>query len=297
MERQQQAYLYGLSAVLLWSTVATAFKISLRYLTPEQLLFYAVLTSLIVLALILWVRGQIKQIFTYSRKEYLLSLGLGILNPFLYYIILFKAYDRLPAQEAQPLNYTWAFTLTLLSIPLLKHKISYRDCIGGIICYSGVLVISTRGDLLGLKFSDSWGVGLALGSTIIWALYWVCNTRDRRDPVAALFLNFLIAFPFVALYSWFSSGLSISHYKGLWGAIYVGVFEMGITFIFWLSALKYTSSTSKIASLIFLSPFLSLIFIYFLVGETITGSTLTGLVLIVAGLIFQQQKKTRLEKK
>ena len=31
----------------------------------------------------------------------------GFLNPFLYYIILFKAYSLLPAQEALSLNYTW----------------------------------------------------------------------------------------------------------------------------------------------------------------------------------------------
>ena len=33
---QKQAYLYGLSAVLLWSTLATAFKLALRVLDPIQ---------------------------------------------------------------------------------------------------------------------------------------------------------------------------------------------------------------------------------------------------------------------
>jgi hypothetical protein len=32
---------------------------------------------------------------------------------------LFEAYDRLPAQVAQALNYTWALTLTLLAVPVL----------------------------------------------------------------------------------------------------------------------------------------------------------------------------------
>ncbi|MCW8945015.1 MAG: EamA/RhaT family transporter, partial [Sedimenticola sp.] len=45
MIQQSKAYLYGISAVLLWSTVATAFKLSLRYMEPIQLLFYASISS------------------------------------------------------------------------------------------------------------------------------------------------------------------------------------------------------------------------------------------------------------
>ena len=33
MTNQGKAYMYGLVAVLLWSTVASAFKLSLRYFT------------------------------------------------------------------------------------------------------------------------------------------------------------------------------------------------------------------------------------------------------------------------
>jgi drug/metabolite transporter (DMT)-like permease len=75
---------------------------------------------------------------------------------------------------------------------------------------------------------------------------------------------------------------------GLLGAAYIGCFEMGISFFLWLQALRYTASTARISSLIFLSPFISLILIHFLVGEEILLSTFYGLVLIVAGLILQQ---------
>ena len=74
------------------------------------------------------------------------------------------------------------------------------------------------------------------------------------------------------------------------GAIYVGLFEMGITFILWLSAMKLTDHTARIGNLIFLSPFLSLVFIHFLVGEDIFPSTYVGLTLIIAGLVVQQKK-------
>jgi drug/metabolite transporter (DMT)-like permease len=65
---------------------------------------------------------------------------------------------------------------------------------------------------------------------------------------------------------------------------------MGITFVLWLSALKLSENTAKVGNLIFISPFLSLIFIHYLVGEDILASTFKGLVLIVAGLLIQQLK-------
>jgi drug/metabolite transporter (DMT)-like permease len=215
---------------------------------------------------------------------------LGFLNPFLYYTVLFKAYDLLPAQEAQPLNYTWAITLALLSIPLLKQKIGLRDIAGAFVSYSGVVVISTHGDLLGFRFSDPLGVALALGSTVIWALYWIYNTKDDRDPVAGLLLNFLFGLPFVLVLCLFLSSIRPHSTYGLLGAAYVGVFEMGITFVLWLSALKLSENTAKVGNLIFISPFLSLVFIHYLVGEDILASTFIGLVLIIAGLLIQQLK-------
>jgi drug/metabolite transporter (DMT)-like permease len=63
---------------------------------------------------------------------------------------------------------------------------------------------------------------------------------------------------------------------------------MGFTFVLWLSALKLTTSASRIGNLIFISPFLSLVLIHFLVGEEIRGSTFVGLVFIMGGLAVQQ---------
>ena len=212
-----------------------------------------------------------------------------MLNPCAYYLVLLRAYDLLPAQEAQPLNYTWAIALALLSIPLLKQKLTLWDVIGGTVSYAGVFVISTRGDIMGFRFSNPLGVGLALFSSFLWALYWIFNKRDTRDPVVGMFLNFVFALPFVLTICIAFSDMRIN-IQGLGGAIYVGLFEMGITFVLWLSAMKLTDHTARIGNLIFLSPFLSLVFIHFLVGEDIFPSTYTGLTLIIAGLIVQQKK-------
>jgi drug/metabolite transporter (DMT)-like permease len=288
MHNQKKAYLYGLLTVFFWSTVASAFKLSLKYLDYLQLLLYSSTVSILVLTGILLLQGKGRRLFSCSGRAYLRSLMLGFLNPFLYYTVLFKAYDLLPAQEAQPLNYTWAITLTLLSIPLLNQRIGVKDIVAVFVSYSGVLVISSHGHLLSFRFSNPVGAALALGSTVIWALYWIYNTKDDRDPVVGLLLNFVFGLPWVVAACLVFSTLWISNIRGLLGAVYVGIFEMGITFVLWLSALKLSENTAKVGNLIFMSPFLSLVFIHYLVGEDILPSTFVGLMLIVAGLIIQQ---------
>jgi len=294
MKNQQKAYLYGLLTVLLWSTVASAFKISLQFLTPIQLLFYASVVSIFILSLILLIQGNLGIILSYSRGQYLRSLRLGFLNPFLYYLILFKAYDLLPAQVAQPLNYTWALTLTFLSIPLLKQKIGMRDIAAGVICYCGVVVISSKGSPASFNSFNTLGVALALSSTVVWSLSWIYNTRDNRDPVASLLLAFLFGLPFIFITALVTTGFSVPDFRGILGAAYVGTFEMGITFVFWLTALRLSENTAKVGNLIFLSPFLSLLFIHFIVGEEIFPSTFAGLVFIITGLMIQRLRKRQL---
>lgn len=290
MNDQRKALLLGLLAVLLWSTIASAFKLSLRHLAPIEILLCAGFFSTILLGGILFFQGKLTLAFQCSRQEYLLSIVLGILSPFLYYLILLKAYDLLPAQQAQPINYTWAITLSLLAVPFLKQKIGWQQWLALFISYSGVVVISTEGHPFSLHFTSLLGVVLALISTIIWALYWIFNTRDTRDPIVGLFVNFLCSCPVVLGYYLATTELRLLPSAGVFGAAYIGIVEMGICFILWLKAMKLTNNTARLSNLIFLSPFLSLIFIHFFLGEEILFSTFIGLILIIIGLCCQQIK-------
>jgi len=134
-------------------------------------------------------------------------------------------------------------------------------------------------------------VALALGSTVIWALYWIYNTRSSRDPTVGLFLNFAFSLPPIIAVWLLIGPVHLPSVPGLLGAVYIGVFEKGLTFLLWLNALKLTDNTATVGNLIFISPFLSLVFIRFLVGETILPSSIAGLVLIVTGLLVQQWKR------
>lgn len=292
MEKQRSAYLYALLAVLFWSTSASAFKICLsseRLNIPVLLLLFgASLVSSIVLFVHLVLSGKAKLLKTLSREDVMRSAFLGFLTPFLYYTVLFKAYSILPAQQAQPLNFVWPLTLVLLSIPILRQKIKRKDILAICISFFGVLVILTKGHILSFRLTDPLGVALATGSSIPWALYWIYNVKNKRDEVLSLFLNFTWASVYVFFLLLAAGDLQMLSFKSILGVTYVGLFEMGITFLIWLKALKLSKTTANVAGLIYLVPFLSLIVIYFVLGETILPSTIIGAVLIVGGIILQR---------
>jgi drug/metabolite transporter (DMT)-like permease len=296
MKPQKKAYLFAFAAIACWSTIGSAFKISLRYLDPLGLLFLSSFVACLALFAILLIQGKLALLMRLTLKEVLLSAFLGLLNPFLYYFVLLKAYDILQAQEAGTLNYIWPLFLVLLSIPMLGQKISFGSILAILISFLGIIIISTHPDkvyqLDGVADpARVVGVLLAVGSAVFWALYWIFNIKDQRESVSKLFLNFCFGFLYTLVAVVISGKFHLPHWQGFASATYIGLFEMGITFVLWLYALKFSATTAKVSNLIYLSPFISLIIIHFAVGEPILLSTVIGLVFIVSGIILQQYLK------
>jgi drug/metabolite transporter (DMT)-like permease len=233
-------------------------------------------------------RQRLRTVFLIPLKNYYQSALMGFLNPFLYYLALLKAYDLLRAQEAGTLNYIWPLVLTLLSIPVLGQKISWKSIVAIFISFSGIIIISTRGRIHNMQFDEPVGVILAVGSAFIWAIYWLINMKDHRDTTPKLTLNFLFGLLYISLYLIIIKGrIEIPSLYGLLGGIYVGIFELGLTFIIWLQALRTSINTAKVSQLMYLSPFISLFFIQFIVKEPVILPTIAGLVLIVGGIVMQ----------
>lgn len=288
----QESLLFGLMAVGLWSTMATAFKWALIYTTPMQLITAAATVSWLFFAMRLAVSGSLRSVMEVPRTIRWRCLILGLLNPGLYYWILFQAYDLLPAQDAMAINYTWGLTLPLIA-SLFSKIVPTRSEIGlALLSYLGILIIVTDGDLSAFEFTAPLGVLLALLSTVIWGLSWVLNSRfvdtHQLNPEVTLFLNFTAATPVLWLLTTLSGGAIALTWASILSGLYVGLFEMGIAFVLWMNALRLTNNPIRVSSLIFLAPPLSLVLITTVLGEPISQSTLLGLVVILLGLAGQQ---------
>ena len=170
----------------------------------------------------------------------------------------------------------------------LKQKISVKTIIGLLISFSGVVVIATRGNILSLHFENLSGVLLAISSSFIWAAFWILNLLDKREESIKLFGAFLFGTVFTGIYILLFDSFGPVEFKYVLGAVYIGMFEMGITFFLWLKALSLSENKVKTSTIVYLFPVISLFFIHFVLGEKLFASSVIGLIMIVGGILFQQ---------
>ena len=299
-KNQNKAYILALTAVLFWSTVASAFKLALKEYDFLQFLFISSGTAMLFLFAVVIIQKKLKSILNIPKGDFIKLIFGGILNPFLYYLVLFKAYSLLPAQMAQSLNYTWPIVLVIFSAIIFKQKLRARTILSFFLGFIGVVIISFKGNLSVPEDTSVLGLLLAVGSSVIWASYWIINSLNKQDSIVSLFINFLTGFllitPIMLVYS------SFPHFESnaFSAAVYSGLFEMGLTFLVWMFALKLSETAAKISNLIFLSPFISLFIISIVLKEEILFSTVIGLSVIILGIAIDKisfKRKTNITKK
>ena len=288
MSRHTKACLFTLLTILFWSTAASAFKIALSHVSPYTLLVYSVATSTLVLLIILVLQGKLGSLRNIPGPVLRKALLLGVLNPFLYYVILFAAYARLPGQVAMSINYAWPLVLTLLSVPILGQSLTRGQMIAVAVSFFGAMIIATKGQFIHFGDLSRMGLILAAGSTLIWASFWLFNARDGLDPVRKLFLGFCSGLLCTLLCSPLFGGLVWPPAAAWPVLIYIGLFEMGLTFVLWLHALQLATTAARVGNLIYLTPFLSLLLLRVIIGEQIHITTFIGLLFIVGSILFQE---------
>jgi len=292
MKNQSKALIMGGFEVFFWATVATAFKIALNEISNLQLLLIASSTALIVcfIELIRTKKLNLLRESLLSKSTIFRGAWQGFMNPFIYYLILFKGYSLLPAQIAQPLNFSWQIVLMILMAIFLKQKMHFNQVVGVLVSFSGIIILSLNNsaDISG-KLSV-FGLGLIIASTIIWATYWLLKINEKQDSVIELFGSFLFGTIYLVVVSLFTP-MEFPPLKPLLAGIYAGMFEMGITFILWSKALKLATNRVTLTQLIYLSPLLSLLLIHFILGEKIGVLTIAGLFLIIGGILISNLKQ------
>lgn len=287
MKANTQAVVYAGIAVLSWSTIATALKIALKYQTHFEMLLIASSTALLFFLALITVQKKWDKVSKLSSKQWRCFAVIGLLNPVAYYLALFKAYDLLPAQIAQPLNYAWPIVLLILLAAFAHQPIPHRKYIGMFMSLGGVVLI-TMGSSQGGRTASVEGIILAASSAVLWASYWLISNQQREvDSSVALFITFLFGTIYLGVAA---SIIGVHRYtlSSLLSSMYVGCFEIAIPFILFGMAMRKSTNPALINQMCYFSPFLSLFFITLVLGEQIVFTTYLGLMLIVGGILYNQ---------
>ncbi|WP_321436424.1 DMT family transporter [uncultured Bacteroides sp.] len=288
MEKSSKSIVYASVAVLSWSTVATAFKVALKSLSYFELILIASCTALFIFTIVLLFQKKFNLVRSFSGKQWLRFAGIGLLNPVAYYLVLFKAYSMLPAQIAQPINYSWPILLLIMLAVFTRRPIPIPKYVGLVVSLLGVIFISVGASNSAITGISIPGILLCVVSAVLWASYWMINNKNKEiDGTVSLFMGFLFGTFYLLLAALFI-GVNVYNASSLLAGMYVGAFEIGVPFICFGIAIRTTNNPALVNQLCYLAPFMSLFFISIVLGEQIYISTYIGLMLIVGGIVFNQ---------
>lgn len=184
---RRSATLLGLSAVLLWATLAPMTVLTAG-VPPLQLVAMSFsIGALIGLAYLIArpeARAELRQVTWAST---LLGVG-GLLGfHFFYFLSLALA----PPLEANLVNYLWPLLIVLFSalLPNAGGRLRAHHVIGALIAFAGALLAITKGAALPTLSSDALaGYGVALLAALTWSGYSVLSRLFAAVPSSAVTL-------------------------------------------------------------------------------------------------------------
>ncbi len=280
------SYLNLSFCILLWASIPLASKKILVEMTNVQMLFWSTIFSFLVLAGMVAFQGKARLLARQSVRTYAWMGLLGLLGAYLYYMLLYGAFARTTAAEGFILAYTWPILVSLLSVVLLGEKLTGARVAAILISFCGVIIIVTQGQIVTLALTNLTGDLLALAGAFVFALFSVLGKRGRYDPTLSTAVYFSVALLAVTATVLFT-GSVVWPSPHVWPwLLYNGLLVNGVSYIFWFKALEH-GDTFVISNVLYLTPFLSLVYVYFWLDEAILPSALVGLVVIVAGVGIQ----------
>lgn len=290
MSKKNPGYIYLALCIIFWASIPVASKKILVELNNLQMLFYSTIFSFLVLGLILLIQKKHKIMKQVSRKDYLNMAFLGFLGTYLYYVLLYGAFALTTAQEGFILVYTWPILVLLLAFVILKEQVTLKKIFAILISFIGIIIIVTQGKIFSFALTNISGDLLALSGAFVFALFSILGKKHNYDKTISAFIYFLSALIFVTITVFIFSPPKIPSPNIWFWLLYNGILVNGVTYVWWFKALEKVD-THIISTFLYLTPFISLIYIWLFLDEKILFSSVIGLVVIVAGILLQSYKK------
>ena len=281
------AYMYVLLAALLWGSTAAVGKIVLENLDGFQVFFYISLIATVFLFFLALFKGRLSEVKKYNIQDYWRFTYLGFLGVFVYNVLFYWGLKFSTAQEAFIVNYTWPIWVVVFAALFLKETITFRKTLGILLGFVGVVVVITSGSF-SFSSENLFGNILALSAAIFYGLFSAMGKKHNYDRIVSMLFYYISGTIFVSIFTLAFSSVPVLNFSQILGILWLGIFTAGLAFVFWFLALKH-GDTAEMSNMIFLTPFISLVYIYFLLSESILVSSIVGLLIIVAGILIQKR--------
>ena len=286
-------YFYAFFCVLVWSFIPIISRLGQITLNFYQLLFWSNVISTIVLGLLYFISNG-RKTNSMSIKDYLYNLILGSLGCALYYLFLYYGYYNGNSIEVLIIQYTWPLQMIILSSLLFKEKLRISKLIAVLFGFFGIVTIVVKGDFKEIYFSGISISLLVLLGAFCFALFSVLSKKSKVELFHFTFIIFLGGTITSSVALIFFSSFQLPSAKEIAPIIANGLLINGISYIFWIKALKSIPVTSS-AVFVFFTPILSLIWILIFFNEQFYLSYIIGGFLVLfSGMYCLKEKSSKI---
>jgi len=277
-------------ASLFWAFGHPAGRILVTKVHPFQLGAVTLASGFLGIFVFMIVTGKIKDYLKINKKDFLISLGLGVFGFFFYQMLTFSALARIPASMNAVLVSTNVVFITLLAGIFLYEKIRAVVIFGITVAFIGVIFVTFNRGFVLSKTINILGCGFSILAALSFSFYSVLGKRvlTRNDPLTiasiallsgAVLLNILTAFTF-------GYGEIVSAGAGAFLLmIFLGLTMIGIAYPLWFTCLKRVR-TSQVAIYIYLTPVFAVILSMIILKESFSWLFWLGGAFILGGIIF-----------
>ena len=287
-------WIYGslVVAMIFWSLTFIWFKIANQVYPPFTIVFLRLVISTLVLLLISWFAGFLQKV---KRKDYKWILLMSMFNPFFYFIGESLGLTMISSTLAAVIIATIPLLVPLGAYFILNERLNIINIIGMIISFTGVLIVLVKPGFslaanpvgIGLMFM---AVICAVGYTLV-----VKKLIFRYNAYSLTFYQNLIGIflfmPLVMIFEW-NVFLEADHeVRAIMSLIYLALFGSTAAFILYNYGIKQLGA-SKANIFTNIIPVLTAVFAYFVLREEMNWQKVTGIAIVLAGLLLSQLRKT-----
>nr|WP_208292073.1 MULTISPECIES: DMT family transporter [Providencia] len=272
--------MYALACVLIWSFIPIVSRLGQAGMDSFQFLFWSNLISAISVVIVaLGSDYKVSKLFILPRNTIKKVFILGFLDC-LFYLLLYYGYSIENGIAVLVIQYSWPLIIILLSVVLLKDKLAGRQIVGIIIGFIAVIITFTKGQITQLHVENPTALLLVFSGAFCFALMSVFSRQYSIDPyISTVWLFIFSTLTSLVLLLLFSE-VQLPSKAAFWPTLINGILINGVSYILWFKAMN-TGHSAKIASVVFLSPVLSVLWLVLILSDPFEIAYIIGVLLVI----------------
>lgn len=270
---------YAMITILFWSLAFVFTRLTLQYFTVYSLSFlrYAAASAALVIVAVL-MKMKLPQ-----KKDVLWFLAAGAIG-FFYYIIAFnKGVATVTASTGSIVIATVPVITALLARLVYGEKLQIIQWTAIAIEFAGVLVLT----LMNGSISVNKGILWLLSAAVALSIYNLIQRKLTKTYTAMQTSAFSIFFGTILLAVFLpGAAREVGRAPGiqLFYVAILGVFSSAVAYVAWSQAFAKAKQTSQVSNYMFVTPFLTSVLGFLIVGEIPDRSTVVGGAIILLGV-------------